>query len=107
MSGHTPGPWTLDTVRTTSGLCHKVGPFPWKDGKTNHACVYDDYRGCGDGTPELVANARLIAAAPDLFDSLSLLIEVEEGDLTGADFRREINSAKKAAKAAIAKATQP
>src|SRR5690606_24171312 len=68
---HTPGPWTLETVRTSSGLCHKVGPFPWKQGKENHACIYDDYPALGsDGTPELVANARLIAAAPDMLAAL-------------------------------------
>ena len=64
MSGHTPGPWKLETVRTSCGLCHKIGPFPWREGQENHACIYDDYPPPG-GRPELVANARLIAAAPE------------------------------------------
>lgn len=70
MSKHTPGPWTLETVRTSVGWCHKVGPFPWKNGKENHACVYDDYASGHNGTPELIANARLISAAPDLLEAL-------------------------------------
>jgi hypothetical protein len=66
---HTATPWTLTTVRTSAGLCHKVGPFPWRNGKVNHACIYDDFPGCTGGTPELVANAHLIAAAPDLLEA--------------------------------------
>lgn len=73
MSNHTPGPWTLETVQTSVGWCHKVGPFPWRDGKQNHACVYDDYASGHFGTPELIANARLIAAAPELLEALERL----------------------------------
>lgn len=65
-AAHTPGPWTLTTVPTSVGICHKVGPFPWKDGKQNHACIYADYPSKGAREEELLANARLIAAAPDL-----------------------------------------
>lgn len=71
---HTPGPWTLDTVRTSSGLCHKIGPFPWKPNKDNHACIYVDYPshdGSAARDQELLANARLIAASPDLLKALS------------------------------------
>lgn len=32
MNKHTPGPWSLETVRTQSGICHKVGPFPARRG---------------------------------------------------------------------------
>ncbi len=70
-SKHTPGPWTLETVTTSCGVCHKIGPFPWVDYDDkkvqNYACVYVDYGKNGD---ELLANARLIAAAPDLLDAL-------------------------------------
>lgn len=67
---HTPGPWTLETVTTQCGICHKVGPFPWKHGKQNHACIYADYPSDGPIEYELLANARLIAAAPDLLEAL-------------------------------------
>jgi hypothetical protein len=63
---HTKGPWSLETVKTSDGLCHKIGPFPWKDDRQNHACIYVKYPGAGPIEEELLANARLIAAAPDL-----------------------------------------
>lgn len=73
MAEHTPGPWVAETVRTTCGLCHKIGPFPspksWRSDKPAHACIYDDYQPDG-GSSELVANARLIAAAPDMLEAL-------------------------------------
>jgi hypothetical protein len=64
----TPGPWTMETVRTSCGICHKVGPFQhqWRAGDVSHACLYEDYPPCAVGTQVMVANARLIAAAPDL-----------------------------------------
>lgn len=70
---HTPGPWSLETVRTSSGFCHKVGPFPGRreDDKPRHACLYADYP--SESNPadrELLANARLIAAAPELLEAL-------------------------------------
>ena len=71
MTDHTPGPWRLETVKTSCGVCHKVGPFPWKQGRENHACIYDDYPH-KTYTPELFANARLIAAAPDLLGALQV-----------------------------------
>ena len=65
-SKHTPGPWSLETVKTSMGICHKVGPFPWKNGQQNHACIYADFPSKGPIEEELLANARLIAAAPEL-----------------------------------------
>ena len=65
MSKHTPGPWTMETVRTSAGVCFKVGPFPWKRGELNHACIYADYPSSADHA-QCEANARLIAAAPEL-----------------------------------------
>ena len=100
MSKHTPGPWTLNTVRTSSGLCHKVGPFPWKDGKQNYACIYDDYPGYGDGTPELIANSHIIAAAPDLLKALEELLTRAELELADPDDVHEVYIAR----IAIAKA---
>lgn len=73
MSKHTPGPWHLETVKTSVGVCHKVGPFPpSRTGeKPRHACLYADYP--SEHRPsdiELFANARLISAAPDLLAAL-------------------------------------
>lgn len=72
---HTPGPWTLETVKTSIGFCHKVGPFPWGHEKLNHACIYVDY-GSHEGV--LLANARLIAAAPDLLEALEGLLALND-----------------------------
>ena len=78
---HTPGPWTLETVPTSngSGSCHKIGPFPSLGVyDQTHACVYadsvrigiDDRGGVCRVADELLANARLMAAAPDLLAQL-------------------------------------
>ncbi len=77
MSEHTKGPWVYEAVKTSCGLCHKVGPFPSPEymrgiKKESHACIYDDYPPTG-GSSELVANARLIAAAPELLDLVKLV----------------------------------
>lgn len=72
---HTPGPWKLETARTSSGVCHKIGEFKRGD-KITYGCVYDDY--ASPHNPEsvaLLANARLMAAAPDLLEAL---IDLEE-----------------------------
>jgi hypothetical protein len=70
---HTPGPWTLETVTTSVGICHKIGPFPPKNQseKLRHACLYADYPSTSNPVDqELLANARLIAAAPELLEAL-------------------------------------
>jgi hypothetical protein len=74
VSAHTPGPWSIETVPTSCGICHKIGPFPARlssPERPNYACVYSDNVRLGriEGDKigeELLANARLIAAAPDL-----------------------------------------
>lgn len=77
----TPGPWSLETVPTSMGTCHKIGPFPSRGFHSEtHACVYadsvrrHDYGHCKVGD-ELLANARLIAAAPDLYAALLSLYD--------------------------------
>jgi len=39
----TPGPWRLETVKTSCGICHKIGPFPGSPGHKHNAYVYVDY----------------------------------------------------------------
>ena len=75
---HTPGPWGLETVPTSIGSCHKIGPFPNIGAREEtYACVYadnvriSDYGSSGIGD-ELLANARLIASAPEI---LKILID--------------------------------
>jgi hypothetical protein len=100
VSAHTPGPWSLETVPTVCGICHKVGPMPAmrEGGKPGSACLYVDYPTPGHPVAiELQANARLIAAAPDLLDALELLLREEEAG-TVCEIDRQT------ARAAVAKA---
>ena len=80
---HTPGPWMIETVPTSVGICHKIGPFPPRcpdDVTPRSACLYADYPSVHNPADnELYANARLIATAPDL-------LEAHEPEREGADF---------------------
>lgn len=77
LAGATSGPWAMESVRTSCGTCHKVGTFPSANNKTTYACIYDDYPP-GVGRPENIANARLIAAAPDIAAEVIRLREALE-----------------------------
>lgn len=78
MSKHTPGPWVLDTIPTSVGICHRIGPFPPRrpdDVTVRHACLYADYPSASNpADEELEANARLIVAAPELLEALVNLL---------------------------------
>ena len=94
MAGHTPGPWYIEPTgeRTCNGPTVSIDQSPLKivarpDWHLDHE--------------EYMANARLIAAAPDLLEALENLLE----ECLGVDFQD--NGAKDAARAAIAKATEP
>lgn len=74
---HTPGPWRLETVPTSIGACHKIGPFPGASPsirEETNACVYvdggDPLRARGETEKELLANAFLMTASPDLYKAL-------------------------------------
>lgn len=61
MTQHTPGPWTVETKETSIGHMHMIQPV--------RACLYVDHRRIGEASETTLvsrANARLIAAAPDL-----------------------------------------
>lgn len=81
---HTPGPWTMRTVSTSAGVCHRVYPEAWGDPPSHGAiCLYDDQTSLNphpDG--EQIANARLIAAAPEMLEALEELVDIE-GPLPG------------------------
>jgi hypothetical protein len=99
---HTTGPWTLETVSTSVGICHKVGPFPGRvDGDSQrHACLYADFPSSfNKNDNELLSNARLISAAPELLDAL-----VDCVSLMSACWNED-NPETIKARAAIAKAT--
>lgn len=104
-TAHTRGPWTLETVPTSIGICHKIGPFPGSCGReVGHACVYVDGIGRrGNAVDELLANAKLIAAAPDLLDACRAWISwLECGDEDEPDLEQQLAQLMRDA---IAKAT--
>lgn len=82
MSKHTPGPWHLID---RDGLFPSVliGQFgiPYSDGSGNYdRCGQIAVNGAAPGGPmELhIANARLIAAAPDMAEALRSILEEAE-----------------------------
>ena len=94
MSVHTSGPWAVTTV----GSCHGIHPAA-SDNERDDICRITPHNYHPDGWPaakgEAEANARLIAAAPELLAAL----EVIALGNTDPDQMVEI------ARAAIAKAT--
>ena len=83
----TKGPWSLSTVTTSSGVCHKIGPFPPRrgDGALRHACLYSDYNSTTNPADvELLANAALIASAPELYAALEQIAALYIDDRSSA-----------------------
>lgn len=97
MSKHTPGPWHWQ------GSALRAGPDEvlWGDNIIGEGATFAERIGaCGPSTePAAEANARLIAAAPDLLQTLKHV----EGALL--DIKCERESILKGVRAAIAKAT--
>ena len=96
MSKHTPGPWTvgpdgMDVIGDGSPVCH-LGQYgeikPW--------------RGCKN----LNANARLIAAAPDLLEACKALAAYVAQEI-GVPLDECVSGPIGIARAAIAKAESP
>ena len=65
---HTSGPWVFDEVRTDCGRAFRIGSGEMLTAGKGCCIIYDDYPGNPDN--ERKANARLIAAAPDLLEAL-------------------------------------
>lgn len=103
---HTPGPWTLETVQTSVGVCHKIGPLG-NSTRLHSACLYDDCYSDRARDLQLLADASLIAAAPELLEALKAA--TEEIDWMCANSTLRISAVKERPafqqiKAAIAKA---
>lgn len=88
---HTPGPWSVDLSNRNS-VTVRDNNYPvaemWLSDGRHHA------------------NARLIAAAPELLEALQLLDQAHNGPWDGAEQERYIAIANDKARAAIAKATK-
>lgn len=76
---HTPGPWnTFQTngkgVETPGGVTH------WVKAGEGYGHVGDGFLSvCIGGSRDAEANARLIAATPDLFEALEVLVAHTDG----------------------------
>ena len=90
-STHTPGPWKMSSCSDGREIVsHSCGmTFPIAE-----AC---DGLGKANGLKEAQANARLIASAPDLLDSLRDILEmVTDNRLHGEEVYRAANAIRKA-----------
>jgi hypothetical protein len=90
MSAHTPGPWLVRPAEVTSGWGLCVG-----NGKHIVAQLK------GPAGAEKVANARLIAAAPEMLEALQGMLVEKPID----EILVYAKAAKEKARAVIAKAT--
>lgn len=104
MSKHTPGPWILKRHR-------EHGPRDWWVGASDDAPVgIFSFQGGGASEEEEIANAQLLAAAPDLLKELRMLLLVTKCPCASTeDFSMELYWKRSchrcvSAKAALAKA---
>ncbi len=94
MSKHTPVPWKANFA--ISGAAYIFG------GDRNFACVFNEWK----DEENQEANARLIAAAPELLEALAALLDLNDNYsyFGGEIYRDRIDRAWDNARAAIAKA---
>ena len=106
MSGHTPGPWeVLPESDSHEGTLNIVSEYEEKGGRASANWIAE----CDLQSDEAQnrANARLIAAAPELLDALRELIAAGDYCITTDDDAKAMlrfGDAHKAARAAIAEA---
>lgn len=110
MNGHTAGPWLVDSVGSVDasiyGLTNRYRNPVWV------ARVYGDGGAIAfdHASPERMANARLIAAAPEMLEALALALRGlgvfydAEQDCPKDPIMRDIGNAMRLAEAALAKA---
>jgi hypothetical protein len=93
---HTPGPWEIDIQGNYLGVCSK------EDGE-DEWYIAQCYRALST-KGEDIANARLMAAAPNMLAACKALIEATSPEKDSVDFCREALRASGIARHAIAKA---
>ena len=128
MSGHTPGPWSFSPFHGTpesiaESRKYGIEPVPalTNDGQAFVMAMVDGEerkrvalvdcqirfkRGHGHETdcPERIANARLIAAAPELLEALQWYVDNDDTNI-GQPGNEPYEAGLNRARAAIAKAT--
>lgn len=104
-SGHTPGPWQTRSDHLNEDRLTIIGNVDgeYVDGRAE--CSYEFVASCidefGENHARSFANARLIAAAPDLLEALRFYVEAEDTGLEDD----ELDQFSQLARAAIARAT--
>ena len=85
---HTPGPWTAAIEIARRIHCRTVTI----NGANGHAFLADVYDGNGAYPAE--ANARLIAAAPEMYDAIRLISDLRDAwrnnDLDSTEYMDEL-----------------
>lgn len=101
---HTPGPWKADGKVVSTAAGTSVATCPWTtDESWTHDVTEND----------AIANARLIAAAPDLLATLNVIADhlAKAPKFSAVEYSDELlvpySDIEKYARAAIAKATNP
>ena len=106
MSRHTPGPWTYDSEFASYGYDIRVDVENFED-RVWVATAMSDH----DNEPRfplsgnVEANARLIAAAPELLAACEALLEEHDQTYDGGPIGLEYLAAIEAAQRAVRKAT--
>ena len=109
---HTPGPWTVDMKYIGKMWTDSISVADADGGHVAHLTRGYEGDENGDGCPSF-ANARLIAAAPDLLDALIDLLPAagfDNMDITSLEREKSLGNGSARliinARAAIAKATK-
>ena len=97
MSAHTPGPWQVFGIQSRHGD-YTISTFN-AYGPQRHIAYAPWVSDQG------LADAHLIAAAPDLFDALQDIVADDDAGVSLADQRSRWDERMSAARAALAKAT--
>lgn len=106
MINQTPERWDFATLKTQVGVCLKIGPNAEESARSDgYAYIYVDYPGPGQYA-EGEKMARLIAAAPELLEALTGLLEEMWVHIGKPDVRKHYHLMvrEEAARAAIRKA---
>lgn len=85
---HSPGPWKLDEVRTSSGRAYRIGTGEMLVAGKGCCIIYDDYPN-GNRSNERTANAQLIRASPELLAKLRELVSTARIWMAGDDGTEE------------------
>lgn len=101
---HTPGPWEVSKGYDGSISVSATRPYRINNISAGTPVICDVYQHLEFDSFSGEANARLIAAAPELLDALRGLLALEEENLRGYD-DIDVCTEVQFARAAIAKAT--